>query len=150
MDAPAKLGIRRELSPNLRYNVAIYPTRVALEELGGETVILGSLAASVGVDQQHTFLLIATHHGDSIDFDVFMDGGLLFSATDATPYLDIGDRFGAQLVAGKHMLADFDNVQLHQVPEPSALVLGLVGGACFFVVLTRCGGKRSAQAEKET
>ena len=47
-DAPAKLGIRRELSPALRYNVAIYPTRIELEELGVKNVILGSLAASVG------------------------------------------------------------------------------------------------------
>ena len=48
------------------------------------------------------------------------------------------------------MLADFDNIELHAVPEPSALVLVLVGGACFFTVLTRCGGRWSAQAKKET
>ena len=34
--------------------------------------------------------------------------------------------------------------------NPRHCVLVLVGGACFFTVLTRCEGRWSAQANKET
>ncbi len=125
-DASAKLGIRRAVYPNHRYNLDIFPNSVRLSALGeGQSGLLGSSDVSVGVDQQHTILWTTTHHGNSIGFDVFLDGEFLFSATDSTPFLnqDVDNRFVAQLVASKGMSADFDNIQFRQVPEPSSLFL---------------------------
>ena len=132
IDVPAKLGIRRDLSPNPRYNVAVYPTRVELEELGGENAILGSLAGfgrrqpatHVSVDglaSRRPYRLQRVH------------GRWIPCSPRQTRHRIWGLVIRCvQLVTAKPMFADFDNIRLEQVPEPSAFVLVLVGGGAPF------------------